>query len=367
MTDHEGENVERVVASARRAGLPWSPARQQRVSWAVMSRIEGGRRRRPVIALACAGAVAAAACLFVWHRRPAAPGATTVAVAAPDWQLASSLADGTRIVREDASTVLRQTVEEPDDVLFELQSGGASFEVARRPSRVFRVHAGEVTVQVIGTGFRVRRTGARCQVAVEHGRVLVSWWGGSRELGVGEQGTFPPETPAGAPPVAAEPAAPPAASLPASVSSASVPTPPIHTGRRAAASAVAAGPEALFARADRARAEGNPALAVATLRELREQFPRAPQAGAAAFTRGRLLLESLHRPREAAVAFAEARALARGDGTLAEDALAREVEALRAAGDTASARARAELYRSSYPHGLRLQIVERYGGLLDRP
>jgi len=351
MTDPDVEKVEKLVASARRAGLPWSPARQQRVSWAVMSRLETARRRRPLFALAFAGVVAATACALLWQRRQPAPAgattATTATTAAPPWQLASSLADGTRIVRDDPTTVLRETVVAADDVLFELDSGGARFEVARRPSRVFRVHAGEVTVQVIGTGFRVRRTGTRCQVAVEHGRVLVSWWGGSRELGAGEQGTFPPETPAVSAPAPA----------------------PAHLARRAPPSPVVttAGPEALFARADRARTDGKPELAVATLRELGARFPRDPHAGAAAFTMGRLLLESLHRPREAAVAFAEARGLARGDSALGEDALAREVEALHAAGDAADARARAELYRSLFPRGLRLQIVERYGGLKADP
>ena len=344
---NDGENdreIEKLVASARRAGPPWSPARQQQASWAVMTRVETSRRRRPLIALSLAGAVAAAG-LFVWHRTQPTPPVATSGETGP---LASSLSDGTRIVLEDATTVLRKTVEASDDVLFELESGGARFEVARRPSRIFRVHAGEVTVQVIGTGFRVRRTQARCQVAVEHGRVLVSWWGGSRELGAGEQGTFPPETAGAAPPPSAAASAAPRAA----------PTSGAH-----AASHPPVGAEALFARADRARADGNAEVAVATLRELREQYPRDPRAGAAAFTTGRLLLESLRRPREAAIAFAEARALARGDSTLAEDALAREVEALHAAGDVGGARARAELYRSLFPHGLRLHLVERYGGL----
>jgi len=353
MTDGEDDReIEKTVASARRAGPPWSPARQQQVSWAVMNRIETTRRRRPLIALSFAGAVAVVG-LFVWQRTQPAPSVATSAEM--EGPLASSLSDGTRIVLDDATTVLRKTVEAGDDVLFELESGGARFEVARRPSRIFRVHAGEVTVQVIGTGFRVRRTQARCQVAVEHGRVLVSWWGGSRELGAGEQGTFPPETAAAAPPSSA-------GLGPASARSGS---PPTGAARAVAhpSSATPAGPGALFARADRARADGNAELAVTTLRELRERYPRDPHAGAAAFTMGRLLLESLRRPREAATAFAEARALARGDSTLAEDALAREVEALHAAGDGAAARARAELYRSLFPHGLRLHLVERYGGL----
>jgi len=348
-----GPEIEKIAAAARRANLPWSPARQQQVSWAVMSRIEKARRRRPLIALSLAGAVAATAFVLVWQRR--APSEATTAVAAPACQLATSLADGTRIVRDDAATVLRKTVEDPDDVLFELDTGGARFEVARRPARVFRVHAGDVTVQVIGTGFHVQRAGTRCQVAVDHGRVLVSWWGGSRELGAGEQGTFPPD--AATSTVSESPvAAPPVSALATSA--------PGHLSRRAP---LAAGPEALFARADRARAAGQPEVAVATLRELRARFPRDPRAGAAAFTTGRLLLESLHRPRDAAAAFAEARAEARGDSALAEDALAREVESWHAAGDRDAARTRAALYRSLFPNGLRLHIVERYGGLKADP
>jgi transmembrane sensor len=349
MTDAD---LEKTLAAARKASPPWSPARQQRVSWAVMTRLEEARRRRPLALLALGGAAAAALAVFAWRWQQAAPPPAVVAAPAPGAPaaLASVLADGSRIVLDDPTTVLRKTVEASDDVLYELEAGGARFEVARRPSRVFRVHAGEVTVQVIGTGFRVVRRQSRCLVAVEHGRVLVSWWGGSRELGAGEQGTFPPEAPAEVATQSPGPAAGPArgAARPAS---------------RAVAAPAPAGPDALFARADHARQDGKPELAIATLRELTERFPRDPHAAAAAFTTGRLLLESARRPREAAASFAETRALAGGAGPLAEDALAREVEALHAAGDVAQARARAELYRSLYPHGLRQRMVARYGGL----
>ena len=52
---------------------------------------------------------------------------------------------------------------------------------------------------------------------------------------------------------------------------------------------------------------------------------------------------------------------------LAEDALAREVEAWNAAGDGALARRRAELYRQTYPNGARLKTVLRLGGLDPAP
>ena len=102
------------------------------------------------------------------------------------------------------------------------------------------------------------------------------------------------------------------------------------------------------------------------MREIVSRYPRDAHAPAAAFTAGRLLLESLGRPREAALAFAQARALAK-DGPLSEDALAREVEALHAAGDRAGARQRAELYRQSFPAGSRLSSVMRFGGSKAAP
>jgi transmembrane sensor len=239
-------------------------------------------------------------------------------------------------------------------VAFELELGGASFDVARRPERILRVHAGPVTVQVLGTKFAVQRKEARSAVTVERGRVLVSWAGGSRELAAGEMGIFPPpdsaalrSTPERSESAAlalARPEARPAPALPAREEE-------------------SAGPSALFARADRARAEGQPERAIAPLRQITDAFPSDPRAPMAAFTRGRLLLESLGRPREAASAFAQARRLTSRGTPLAEDALAREVDAWRAASEPRLARERAELYRSLYPRGIRLHSVMRSGGL----
>ena len=105
---------------------------------------------------------------------------------------------------------------------------------------------------------------------------------------------------------------------------------------------------------------------MAHLREIVERYPRDPHAPMAAFTEGRLLLEALGRPRQAAAAFERARALANG-GPLAEDALARQVEALHAAGDTVAAHDQALRYRELYPHGPRLSTVTRFGGLQAAP
>jgi hypothetical protein len=334
--DGDGD-LEPMLAAARRAAPALTPGRSQKWRWALLSRLDGRRRSRvPAVAAACV----AAAALAVIGWRQLGPGSDPIASTTP--QPASDtglqiLADGSRVVPDGPATAIRKAVESDNDVLYELEAGGARFEVARRPSRTFRVHAGPVTLQVIGTRFLVQRLEDRSRVSVTEGRVLVSWWGGSRELSAGEEGTFPPE------PVAA----------------AAAPGPGSTSTRRRTPDV---GPDVLFAYADRARKAGKPELAVAHLRTVIDRFPADPHAQVAAFTIGRLLLESLHEPRQAAAAFEKARILAKG-APLAEDALAREVDAWAAAGEPTQARRRAELYRGLYPNGSRLHAVLRVGGL----
>ena len=292
------------------------------------------------------------------------------------------LADGSSIVLDGPSAILKTVRESSDEVVVQLEAGGAHFEVARRPSRIFRVQAGPVTVQVIGTRFHVRREGAHTRISVDRGRVLASWWGGSRELGVGDEGTFPPES-AGTETRAAESPTPTPATTPTTVvTGGAIPLPRLSPSPKGvvapspsrAATSLARGaqpaarrtPQALFALADQARSEGRPEGAVGYLREIVERYPNDPHAPMAAFTEGRLLLEALKQPRSAAGAFGQARALA-AHGPLAEDALARQVEALAAAGDAAAARAHAEHYRALYPHGPRLNAVMRFAGVQAAP
>lgn len=338
--------LDATLAAARRAVPQWNAGRQQQVKWATAARLEKvgagqGRGRLILLGGGATGLLMVAALVA---------GVAMRGRGGPAPERAWSLADGTSIVLDGPTAVLKKTVETGDEVGFQLEAGGAHFEVARRPSRTFRVHAGPVTVQVIGTRFHVQRQGEGAHVVVDRGRVLVSWWGGARELGPGDAGTFPPVGSGAATPARAEAPAPPPEASPA-------------MGRPKASGIGAAGvrPEVLFARADRARADGKPEAALAPLREIVSRYPRDPHAPAAAFTAGRLLLESLGRPREAALAFSQARALAK-DGPLGEDALAREVEALHAAGDGAGARQRADLYRHLFPAGSRLSSVMRFGG-----
>ncbi|MDR7154794.1 transmembrane sensor [Sphingobium xenophagum] len=55
----------------------------------------------------------------------------------------------------------------------DLLAGEALFQVTPDKSRPFRVHADDVTITVLGTGFDVRRLQFRTEVGVQHGRVRV--------------------------------------------------------------------------------------------------------------------------------------------------------------------------------------------------
>jgi transmembrane sensor len=352
------ERLEKELALARRAAPLFGLARQQRVIWGLRRRLLPAkfRARRVLPLVVAAGLATLAAALYLWLK----PGAYEVAAQRMPQDEHWVLRDGSRVVIETPDTRITKQSEVDREVIFELSAGAARFDVAHRPERTFRVQAGPVQVEVIGTAFRVERQSERTLVAVDGGCVRVSWSGGSKELSAGEHGVFPlveddvavtdPPSPSTIPLLSTAP--PLANARPAGVSSAVV-----GDGIRGASSA-----EELFAKADRARAGGRPVEAAQALRELTQRFSRDARAPLAAFTLGRLLLENLHQPAEAARAFGQARTLSGRSSALAEDALAREAEAWEAAGNAGEAAKRAELYRTLYPNGSRLKRVLRAGG-----
>ena len=68
----------------------------------------------------------------------------------------------------------------------EMRSGEAFFEVARDEDRPFRVEAGGLSVEVLGTAFDVDVSHRGTRVEVQHGRVQVSWQGEQLVLGAEE-------------------------------------------------------------------------------------------------------------------------------------------------------------------------------------
>lgn len=274
------------------------------------------------------------------------------------------------------------------DIEIELFAGQLDFEVVRDQQRRFRVHAGEVLVEVVGTVFSVERHGTQVAVEVTRGEVRVEApWRAPVSLRAGErleleQADGPTASPERDPSDATldQPADPADAS--AGTEQAPAPRAPRPKPRdtswlgqakdgaheRAWSKLEAGGfvdrndPEAMMAAADVARLTGHPKVASSWLREVTTHHPSSRLAPLAAFTRGRLLLERLGDPGEAARAFATARTLA-PEGPLAEDALAREVEALSKAGKAVEAHELASRYIELYPNGQRRRSVSGWGGL----
>jgi transmembrane sensor len=273
-----------------------------------------------------------------------------------------------------------------------------------REERVFRVRSGAVTVQVLGTAFELERQAERTRVAVLRGRVAVLWPTGRTELSAGEAGWFPrPAEPAAAQlnaPAAQRDATlnAPAAQRDAPAAQLNAPAARLdaaargqkHTVRKpnptSAASAwrepaeqgdferayellarapqpVADNVEELLLAADSARLSGHAEAALPFLKRVVAQHADDSRAPLAAFTLGGVLMQQLGQPREAEAAYARARELSL-NSSLAEDALARQVEATYRAGDTARARTLAGEYLARYPKGRRVHAVQRFGGLV---
>jgi transmembrane sensor len=261
-------------------------------------------------------------------------------VALGDQSRAIALEPGTRLAVEEDSA---------EHVHLRLDRGRARFEVTRRPERSFSVRAGNVTVSVIGTTFGVELVADRVGVSVEKGSVEVDWGVGRKRLLAGESGWFPPLVLSGVP----ETAPPEPGSAPARPAAASAG----GTARPAPSKA-----QELLSDVDRARSRGQPARAAEILRQILREYPDDPRAPLAAFTLGRVLLNELGRPREAAATFRDLRKKAPAGG-FAEDALAREVEAWSRAAEPQRARELATAYLEQYPAGRHARRVRALAGL----
>jgi TolA-binding protein len=354
-----------IDVAMRRVEPEWTSARAARGLGRIGPSLRRRRRRRTALALTAAAGVAGVAAIFLgpWSPPSSAP---------PEARL--TFPDGTTVRATVPATELRVAEDTPARRVVQVVRGGARFEVAHVPGRIFRVQLRAVAVEVLGTVFRVEEVRGRVRVAVERGRVRVQQGADRRELGaeqVLDLPAGPPEPPAsGTVPV------PVAGSGFPTASSTSAPAPPAAIvesapkaspfARQPAAKATLGPrngdpPGALLAAADRARRAGQPHAAMRPLRVLVARFPDDARAPLAAFTLGLLALDR-NRPEEAAQAFALARRLEPA-GELAEDALAREAQAWYEAGRKATAHDRATEYRRLYPAGRRAGSIRRLGDL----
>lgn len=358
----------------------WGPDRLRAVRLAVLARGRKGRAQARVTGTFVLVGVSALSALGVWLLRPSAPSdvAKTARTVPADTRAVGSHrpADTTGTPIVETVTVTRLSTETIVEPLpgrggrgFRLRAGGARFDVPHDEARPFVVTAGDVTVEDLGTTFTVHHVPGRLvSVSVEHGRVRVRGPNTDTEIAEGEKlevGVSPGVFQAAG--QAAGAAHTKAGGSSRAVASSWRPFAERGQYEQARQALQKAGPNAvrddaaeLLLAADAARLSGYPAEAVPYLERVLRRHASDPRAGLAAFTLGRVLLDELGRPREAMTAFARARAFG---GPLAEDALAREVEAAARAGDDARKRDLALLYRRLYPDGRRGKAVSRFGGL----
>lgn len=339
-------------ASEEHIAARWTEARVQRIAAKMRP------ARRTIAPRAFALAAAACALVLWWSVR--APRATDPA---PPTTLV--LADGTRVRPHDSQTIVREAERDARHTTLRLERGEAEFDVVHDDSRVFRVEAGALAIHVLGTRFTVQRLSERVRVRVHDGRVRVLYASGSRDLAAGQEGSFdegshgPPALVASADPasVTAEQREESTQNSPASrdrelAAASARPAPRVHQARSHEARVSV--DESMRA-ADSARMAGDNAAAIAHWQRVISAHPEDSRAQIAAFSMGRLL-STMARPGEAAAAFARARALG-PERPLAEDALARQAEALHRAGSRAEAQRVVAQYVERYPSGRWLRVL----------
>jgi transmembrane sensor len=312
--------------------------------------VGGERALRPWAGLATLGVVATVAVgLVMFHTHQVPPLSPPVA---PSDSLI--LNDGSEVTPTTATTTIQVAEQTPTRTTVRLRSGSAQFRVRHDSRRLFRVDTGAIEIEDLGTVFRVAHEAAgKIRVAVSEGRVAVLYPASQSrtELGAGESRTFEPLPVSGDAPESPKEATK-LTTTPSAAAAGPPGTPRPHGTEE---------PAALLLAADLARRSGKPQAAVAPLRRLVEHYPKDPRAASAAFTLGWVLLTDLGRPREAAVAFAEAERHA-PRGMLAEDAASRVAEAWQRAGDSRRAAQAARHYEQLYPTGRHLPLMHALVG-----
>lgn len=247
------------------------------------------------------------------------------------------LADGSTVVPRPGARV-HVCEDAGTDGCFVVERGSVEFFVEPRADAPFEVHAGRVTVRVVGTQFVVTHEDEgdreRIEVAVQSGQVDVSAGPGERHrLGPGDEWRLTERH--------GQPA------------EATAPRPAVATGPSPA--------DRLWTEARNERRAGDERAAAEVYVRFLAEHPRDPRTGLAALELGRLRMDALDDP-EGAVASFE-RALA--SRTASEDALARLVRVLDELGRTAECAARKREYAETFPsgvHGPSLETLCTDGG-----
>lgn len=308
-----------------------------------------------------------------------------------DVELAFSDASKVRLAPHTRLVPLASTAERVDLLL---EEGRALFSVTPDGPRRWTIEAGAARVEVVGTVFEMERRRDHVVVRVSRGVVLVrsgELANGVQRLEAGQSvalGSAPQGIADASSAASSEPALPAAQEGPAPprverektpADKVSLPNKPRsrrdnlranHTplpedGATLDAASVkrsirkAGQADELLKLADTARQLGDPQTALLALERILSDFRDSSHAPLAAFTLGRIHLDSLGSPKAAAVAFERAIAL-NPPLALLEDCHARLVRAHALAGHRAEAVSTATRYRALFPNGRYLKALDRW-------
>jgi transmembrane sensor len=384
MSNPSLDRRQRQPLQAPLARLLEDPVSETRVRaiWSGIAARRGSRPQWRAVALAFAAGVMLAAAIAVLVRSgfeqssPFEPGkalarresplrmrggspVVPVEVAFSAGASAVELTDGSRFVVSPGAR-LEPLTNSGVAFVTKLLRGRVVFDVRPGGNRLWKVEAGPVEVEVVGTRFSVFHGQGSVRVEVERGTVLVRGAAVPNGLARLEAGnTLVVELEGAAPPASSvtsnlrEPVRPDRQAEAAPPANArSEPPQRTTTGSSLSRSAEAPTPSKdLLAVADEARLTGQPERAVRALEQLLEEDPGSPRSGLAAVTLGRIELELGH-PARAATAFERALRLGVPQG-LEEDVYARLVECHARIGHSARARHYADKYLARFPEGRR--------------
>ncbi|MBN2344443.1 MAG: FecR domain-containing protein [Deltaproteobacteria bacterium] len=248
--------------------------------------------------------------------------------------------------------------EELESSTYRIVQGGLRFATDSL-SRKLIVRVGSLRIEDIGTVFTTEiLPEEQVRVSVQEGKVIVTWPSGTAELKEGADGTFP----TGEQIVSSE---------------ARKNVSPTTWGRNSrqtdwrdaakqgenskALTLIDANPacvhnevDDLLLAADVMRLTGHPKRAVLYLNRVIRNFSSDSRRSVAAFTLGKVLVDEIGNPSAAAQAFHIA---AENRSPIAEEALAREIDAYHSAGNSIEMNKSARLYLVKYPNGTRAVSV----------
>lgn len=242
-----------------------------------------------------------------------------------------------------------------DQVVLRLVDGSARFAIKKGGPRRWRIEAGVLSVEVVGTQFEVQRSAQRVRVVVTEGRVLVrssALTDGVMRLDAGQDIVV--ENPAAAP-AARSDTAPRAPTAPATAAEPT--TDPVTTQARAETTKRASITLAtLQAQVDQARRDADPARTASLLKDIIRLYPSDPAAALSSFSLGRI---HQRQGQWASADRAYQWALDHGaSGPLREDCYLRRVEVeLKLA--PAQAQSTARTYFALYPSGRHRAVMEK--------